>query len=122
MVLPDEVKSRFQSLFFDPPTQSQPMKPRKDVWRLAYGKTTNTERINKVDKFLNRYGIDYKHPTVRDAVAFDLIKLEDGSVSNDRDYQYSEHIGYSESEYERFLLNKNFRINLINLDTDWSSI
>ena len=72
--------------------------------------------------FLSGFGIDFDNPTVRDAVAFDLVKLDDGSVSNDTVYTYPEHINYSPSEYERFLLNRNFRINLVNLETEWSSI
>lgn len=71
---------------------------------------------------LDRYGIKYNNPTVRDAVALDLVKLDDDSVSNDKDYTYEERTVYSSHEYERFLLNKNFRINLINLDTEWSQL
>ena len=59
---------------------------------------------------------------MRDAVAFDLVKLDDYSVSNDSTYTYEEHVGYSPSEYERYLLHKNFRVNLVNLAKDWSDI
>lgn len=82
---------------------------------MFYGKQAPSE-------FLEQFGIDFEHPTVRDAVAFDLVKLDDESVSNDSTYTYGEHVGYSPMEYERYLLHKNFRINLVNLDPDWSSI
>lgn len=67
-------------------------------------------------------GISYSNPTVRDAVAFDMVKLDDDSVSNDSKYTYPEHLEYSTLEYERFLLNKNYRINLVNLDPEFSKI
>ena len=82
----------------------------------------NAERKNKFKAFFDKYDIDYLHPTVRDAVAFDLVKLDDDSVSNDNIYRYEEHQNYSPMEYERYLLNRNFRINLVNLDPDWSNI
>ena len=50
------------------------------------------------------------------------MKLDDDSVSNDNIYTYEERKNYSPMEYERYLLNKNFRINLVNLDPDWSNI
>jgi hypothetical protein len=50
------------------------------------------------------------------------VKLDDDSVSNDNIYTYEERKDYSPMEYERYLLNKNFRINLVNLDPDWSDI
>ena len=59
---------------------------------------------------------------MRDAVAFDLVKLDDDSVSNDSVYTFEEHKEYSPMEYERYLLHKNFRINLVNLAKDWSEI
>lgn len=89
--------------------------PRSDAWRMFYGKQTPSE-------FLKQFGIDFEHPTVRDAVAFDLVKLDNESVSNDSTYTYEEHVGYSPMEYERYLLHKNFRINLVNLGPDWSEI
>ena len=67
-------------------------------------------------------GIDLNNLTVRDAVAFDVVKLDDGSVSNSDEYVFNEHVGYSAYEYERYLLNKNFRINLVNLNPEWSNI
>ena len=51
----------------------------------------NAERKNKFKAFFDKYDIDYLHPTVRDAVAFDLVKLDDDSVSNDNVYRYEEH-------------------------------
>ena len=72
------------------------------------------------EEFLQKFGIDLDNPTVRDAVAFDLVKLDDGSVSNDSIYTYDEHKNYSPREYERYLLNKNWRTHLVNLDPDWS--
>lgn len=61
-------------------------------------------------------------------MAFDLVKLDDsdensiGSVSNDSIYTYEEHKVYSPLEYERFLLNKNFRVNLAKLEPEWSNL
>lgn len=71
---------------------------------------------------LARYGISYDEPTVRDAVAFDLVKLDSDSVSNDSTYTFDEHGSYSTWELERFLLHRNFRINLVNLEPEWSAI
>ena len=75
----------------------------------------------------SRCGINLDRPTIRDAVALDIIKLDDSnldvqSVSNDNVYTWPERITYSPMEYERFLLNKNFRINLVNLEHEWSKI
>ena len=50
------------------------------------------------------------------------MKLDDDSVSNDSIYTYEEHKNYSPMEYERYLLNRNYRINLVNLAPDWSNI
>ena len=71
---------------------------------------------------LRRCGIDFNNLTVRDAVAFDIVKLDNDTVSNDNVYTWPERITYSPMEYERFLLNKNFRINLVNLEPEWSKI
>jgi hypothetical protein len=79
-------------------------------------------REAKFDEFFAKYGIDYDNPTVRDAVAFDLVKLDDDSVSNDNVYRYKDHQNYSPMEYERYLLNRNYRINLVNLDPERSNI
>lgn len=110
--LPDDIKKEFQGLFyldFDNKVQ------RRDAWRMFYQNRTP-------DSFLARYGIDINHPTVRDAVAFDLVKLDDGSVSNNVEYLYPEHVCYSPMEYERWLLNRNYRINLVNLENEWSEV
>lgn len=115
MLLNDEVKEKFQDIF------RKPTKDDRLTWRMHY-KTTNPK------DFLARFGIDFEHPTVRDAVALDLVKLDDstvgsiGSVSNDKDYTYPEHVWFSPLEYERYLLNKNFRIHLVNLETEWKSV
>jgi hypothetical protein len=103
--LPQDLGDEFRALF-------------SDNWRLNYKGSTPKE-------FLKQFEIDYDKPTVRDAVAFDLVKLDDddyGSVSNDNVYTYGERKNYSPMEYERYLLNRNFRINLVNLDPDWSNI
>lgn len=104
-----DLKGEFQALFPDPSTGD------KRAWRMYYKGATPKE-------FLARFGIDFDKPTVRAAVAFDLVKLDDGSVSNDSIYTYPERIGCSPLEYERFLLNRNFRINLVNLEPEWSNI
>ena len=72
--------------------------------------------------FLDGFGINLDEPTVRDAVAFDLVKLDDDSVSNDYTYTSGEHVGYSMLEYERFLLNRNFRVNLVRVEPEWSRL
>ena len=72
--------------------------------------------------YLSRFGINFNQPTVRDAVAFDLVKLDDGSVSNDTKYTFNEHVGYSAHEYDRMVLNRNFRIHLSNDAPEWSEI
>lgn len=75
-----------------------------------------------VQLFKDRLGIDIDHPTLRDAVAVDLVKLDDGSVSNDYISTTSEHIHWSYPEHERWLLNRNFRIHLVNLENEWSEV
>lgn len=102
--LSDPLKTKFQGLFEG-----------RSAWRLHYGDLNPKE-------VLARYGIDLEHPTVRDAVAFDLVKLDNGSVSNDSVYTFSENRNYSSWELDRFLLNRNFRINLMHLEPEWSSI
>lgn len=102
LLLDEDLKRQFRALF-------------SDSWRLNYkGQTPKA--------FLKQFEIDYDKPTVRDAVAFDLVKLDNESVSNDRVYTFEERKNYSPMEYERYLLHKNFRINLVNLDPDWSEI
>lgn len=105
--LPDSgennIKKVFQDLFDS------------DAWRMNYSDETPRD-------ILSKYGISYDNPTVRDAVALDIIKLDSSSVSNDSIYTYKEHKAYSRHEYERFLLNKNFRPQLANLAPDWSKV
>lgn len=112
LLLNDELGKKFQALFPNPRAEEQ---TDFTAWRMYYNGTTPSD-------FLAQFGIDYNSPTVRDAVAFDLVKLDDDSASNDRIYTYGEHKNYSPMEYERYLLNKNFRINLVNLEPDWSNI
>lgn len=50
------------------------------------------------------------------------MKLDDDSVSNSSDYTYMEHLTYSPLEYERMLLNRNYRVNLVNMEPEWSRI
>ena len=55
-------------------------------------------------------------------MAVDLVKLDDKSVSNDYISTTSEHMCWSCSEHERWMLNRNFRIHLANLENGWSSV
>ena len=82
-LLNDELKEKFQALFPNPSSLED-----KSAWRMYYKGSTPKG-------FLDRFGIKFEHPTVRDAVAFDLVKLDDDSVSNDSVYTYPERIGYS---------------------------
>ena len=109
-LLPLELKTKFQSLFPDPSKSWD-----KTAWRMYHDGTVPQDCLSKL-------GIDLEHPTVRDAVAFDLVKLDDGSVSNDSDYTFPEHVNYSPMEYERYLLNKNWRVHLAHLESEWSQI
>lgn len=109
-LLDEDLKRQFKGLFY-----TEDGSPRKEAWRMFHKKMTP-------ETMLSRFGIDIDQPTVRDAVAFDLVKLDDDSVSNDSEYTYAEHVGYSSLEYERYLLNRNFRINLVNLNPEWSNI
>ena len=72
--------------------------------------------------FKDNLGIDLDRLTVRDAIAFDLVKLDEDSISNDNEYTWKEHQLYSPMEYERYLLHRNFRVNLVNLEEEWSQI
>ena len=108
--LKGDVKQKFCELFNNPKTSDDKM-----AWRMFYGNA-------KPKTFLQKFGINLDAPTVRDAVALDLVKVDNDSVSNDSDYTCKEHIKYSQMEYERYLLNKNFRINLVNLEPEWSKI
>lgn len=118
LLLDDELKAKFQGLFYDQMADSSEdyaLCPKSSAWRMFYKQTTP-------EGFLSRYGIDFNNPTVRDAVAFDLVKLDDGSVSNDNLYTFDEKTTMSPMELERCLLNKNYRINLVNLEDEWSEI
>ena len=87
---------------------------RNGTWRIHYKNTTPNGFLQK---FMNP-----DNPTVRDAVALDLVRLDDGSTSNDSPYTYREHVRYSHLEYERMLLHRNYRINLVNLEDEWSVV
>ena len=121
-LLDDNLKRRFWGLFYDVP-QDIPVAedmpecfPRnEEAWRMFHAGATPGE-------VLSTFGIDIKHPTVRDAVALDLVKLDDGSVSCDPEYTFTEHVKYSPHEYERFLLNKNYRVNLGGSEPEWTAI
>ena len=131
-LLPDVLKEEFQDLFSD--NWRLLYVPRKeyyldknpgesdDDWKERLKQNRNRLGSEKFYEFFRKYGMDYANPTVRDAVAFDLVKLDDDSVSNDSVYTYNYHKNYSPMEYERYLLNRNFRINLVSLGPDWSNI
>lgn len=104
-LLDSELRSKFQSLFAS----------ENGAYRLNWGGLTPAQ-------FLSRFGIDLVHPTVRDAVAFDIVKLDGSDISNDSDYTYQEHLLYSRPEYERYLLNRNFRVQLVNLEPEWTNV
>lgn len=66
-------------------------------------------------------------------MAIDLIKIQDpdeeeieegtpNDISNDSTYHLDEHLYWSTAEHERWILNRNFRISLVNLENGWSSI
>ena len=103
--LPDELTSKFQDLFSG-----------DKAWRMNYNGKEPKD-------YLAPYGIDFYNPTFRDAVALDLVKLvDDDSVSNDYIYLANEHRWWSPMEYERWLMHRNYRINLVNLAPDFSNI
>ena len=108
--LDEDLKKKFKGLFYDKDGKQLPI-----AWRMFYDGTTP-------DEFLSGLGIDIDNPRVRDAVAFDLVKLDDGSVSNDWNCEYEKHLGYSPSEYERMLLHRNFRINLVHTEPQFTKI
>ena len=103
-LLCDDMKTKFQQLFTD-----------SRAWRMRYAGQNPKD-------FLDGLGINFDHPTVRDAIAVDLVKLDDDCVSNDSIYTAEEHIEWSPMEYERDLLHKNFRIHLVNLEPEWSNL
>ena len=109
--LPEPLKTEFRNLFYGADGGKNP-----SAWRLFYG-GRDPERY-----FMDRFHISLSKPTIRDAVALDLVKLDDDYASNDYVYTSSEHVDYSVYEYERFLLHRNFRVNLVNLEPEWSDI
>lgn len=133
-LLPEPLKRKFKALFYDIEVDSSSsgldssssgldssssgmigLQPRHDAWRMFH-------KGLSPKKFLSRLGIEIDCPTVRDAVAFDLVKLDDGSVSNDSEYTFEDHVKYSTLEYERYLLHKNFRENLVDLEPEWTRV
>lgn len=107
----DELKFKFWGLFYD--VKDGKRTRSKRAWRMFWNGNTP-------EKFFARLGCDFNRPTVRMGVAFDLIKLDDDSVSNDREYTFREYEQYSIEECERLCLNRNFRINLVNLAPEWT--
>lgn len=75
MLLDTKLKQKFQSLFY------LDGEPKQESWRMFWNNGTPETHLSK-------FGIDFNHPTVRDAVAFDLVKLDDESVSNDSTYVF----------------------------------
>lgn len=114
-LLDDDLKAEFHGLFYSSWGKDGGNVKRPEAWRMFLG-------AESPESFLRPFGIDFAQPRVRDAVAFDLVKLDDGSVSNTHFYSYPEHVGYSPLEYERWLLNKNFRIQLVNTQPEWTRI
>lgn len=108
LLLDEGLRREFQSVFYDFDQEGN-RTPRSDSWRLFRG--TAPERV------LGGLGVDFERPTVRDAVALGLVKLDDPSVSNEfhyvlRTHRASEVSCASPSELERLLLNRNHRLNL----------
>ena len=110
--LDDDLKLELQTLFYDNPYNKV---KNEDAWRMFH------DGMNP-DDFMFSFGIDLNKPRVRDAVALDIIKLDDDSVSNSRDYTFMEHVTYSPLEYERMVLNRNYRVNLVNFEDEWVKI
>lgn len=108
-----------QKIIRDPEESDEEWKQR---WKRLLSPIMQELGNKRLLEFFEQFDINFEQPTVRDAVAFDLVKLDDDSVSNDRVYTFEERKNYSPMEYERYLLHKNFRINLVNLDPDWSEI
>lgn len=111
LLLGDTEKSKFQQLFTG-----------EEAWRISYKLKEGETKEQRIRQFLLRYDVDFDKPTVRDAVAFDLVKLDDDSVSNDTEYTFDEHVGYSQHEYDRLVLGRNFRIHLSNDAPEWREI
>lgn len=110
--LSEPLKTEFRNLFYGADGAGK----NPSAWRLFY-KGRDPEQY-----FMDRFHISLSNPTIRDAVALDLVKLDDAHSSNDYVYTSAEHVNYSVYEYERFLLHRNFRINLVNLEPEWSDI
>ncbi len=115
MLLPDELVKEFKGLFYQ-----EDGHPQDEAWRMFCSRSGQSERTP--ESFFARFGVDWNNLRVRDAVAMDLIKLDDGTVSNDYFCTVKEQVKYSPNEMQRFLLNKNFRVNLVNLEREWSNI
>lgn len=49
-------------------------------------------------------------------MAYDIVKLDDVSVSNCSNYTFYQRSDYNASEHERFILNKNYRVNMADLE------
>ena len=113
--LPIELKEELWSLFYEKHTDGK-WHAKNSAWRMFHGKKMTPQ------KFFTRYGEDFSHPTVRLGVALDLIKLDDSSVSNDSEYHYGELETMSPQEIDRFILHRNFRINLVNLDYEYTNV
>ena len=75
------------------------------------------------EEFFQHFAIDFAHPTVRDAVALGMVKLSNDSVSVDYCNDFVENKNYSPYEFERYMLHRNFKVNLVNLEpTEWVNI
>lgn len=115
-LLDDDLKKKFKGLFYD-----EDGKPLPIAWRMFYDGNTP-------EKFLSEFGIDIDKPKFRDAVAFDLVKLDDsdsediGGMSNDWDCEYQKHLGYSPMEYERMILHRNYRTNMVHSEPEFTMI
>ena len=118
-----ELKLEFWNLFYDVSgldggsnVDFAELPHNEKAWRMFY------KDSNPVAFIKQRYGIDMQHPTVRDAVAFGLVKLDDETVSNCSEYTYGERVNFSRLEYDRYLLNKNYRVNLVDIEPVWSNV
>ena len=66
--------------------------------------------------------MDFDKPTVRDAVSVGLVKLDDGSVSNSKEYVGEDEQKNTNLEWERRILNQNYRINLFQDHPEYSNV
>lgn len=113
--LPDELAAKIRGLFYSDYKESAPKTPLPRAWRMFHGGISPK-------RYFNHLGIDLKHLTMRDAVALDLVKLEDDSVSNDYEYTFKDKQTYSREDFDRCLLHRNFRINLVRLEPENANI